>query len=231
MAAPEHRPYEEDLAAYLLGALSPAEVGEFESHLAGCASCQVEERWLRGAVETLSSSVEQIEPPPELRKRLLGTIRAEASADRGADRARKPRLRWNLLLRPATALAAVAILAAGLAGYLISDDGTAPTASTVAARGTAAAPGAGGSVWRSGDAAVLRVTGLPPQRRGHVYEVWLARDEGTVEPSSLFVVRPDGTGSAAIPGGLEGVQAVMVTLEPESGSSKPSTAPVLRAPL
>ena len=46
----EHRRYQEDLAAYLLGALEGEEARDFERHLAGCATCQVDERWLHTAV-------------------------------------------------------------------------------------------------------------------------------------------------------------------------------------
>src|SRR5436309_12817320 len=81
MAGQDHRRYEEDLAAYLLDALVEEEQREFELHLRSCPACQAEERWLRGAVELLPSSVEQLEPPPALRERLMATVRAEAPAD------------------------------------------------------------------------------------------------------------------------------------------------------
>jgi hypothetical protein len=44
-------------------------------------------------------------------------------------------------------------------------------------------------------------------------------------------VRKDGSGAAAIPAGLEDVQVVMVSDEPEGGSRRPTTQPLLRAKL
>jgi anti-sigma-K factor RskA len=70
---------------------------------------------------------------------------------------------------------------------------------------------------------------LPVQRRGHVYQTWLQRGKEIV-PSSLFVVNEDGSGSAAV-GNLEGVDAVMVSEEPDGGSPQPTSDPVLIAKL
>ena len=230
MATEWHRPYAEDLAAYLLDALTPEETSAFELHLAGCAGCQAEERWLRTAVDVLPSSIEQFEPPAELRQRLMGTVKAEAKADRDGRRPARRSFR-SLILRPATAVAAVAILAAGIAGYLIGDEGGVRT-KTVAAKPIGAVPTAGGELVKNGRTTVLRVEGLPLQRRGRVYQVWLATAGGKkVIPSSLFVVDRDGHGSVAIPSGLADVQAVLVSNEPAGGSTAPTTKPVLQAPI
>jgi hypothetical protein len=85
---------------------------------------------------------------------------------------------------------------------------------------------------RSGDIALLRVKHLPPERPRHVYEVWLSRKGSSqLEPSTLFSVGADGAGAAAIPGGLEGVNEVLVSEEPAHGSTKPTSDPVMRATL
>lgn len=229
MASEWHRPYAEELAAYLLDALSTEEARAFELHLAGCAGCQAEQRWLRVAVDLLPSSIEQYEPPVELRKRLMATVQAEASADRDGKR-RERRSVWNLLWRPATAVAATAILTAGVGGYLIRGGGEGTTTKTVAAKPLGPVPGARGQLVRSGDTTVLRVQGLPVQRKGRVYQVWLASEKLTkIVPSSLFVVNRGGRGAVAIPDRLEGVEAVMVSDEPAAGSKAPTTKPVLQA--
>ena len=59
----------------------------------------------------------------------------------------------------------------------------------------------------------------------------MRKGKTTVEPSTLFVVKGDGSGSASIPGGAKGVRQVLVTLEPNGGSGKPTTPPLLRANL
>jgi anti-sigma-K factor RskA len=230
MASSEwHRPYAEELAAYILDALSAEEARAFELHLAGCAGCQAEERWLRTAVDVLPSSIEQFEPPLELRERLMATVHTEAQAER--DGKRPPRRSWwSMVLRPATAVAAVAVLAAGVAGYLIRGEGGGVKTRTVAAKPIGAVPTAGGELVRSGNTTVLRVSGLPLQKSGRVYQVWLATVGGKkVIPSSLFVVDRGGHGSVAIPSALEQVQAVLVSNEPAGGSQAPTTKPVLQA--
>jgi anti-sigma factor RsiW len=229
----DHSRYKEDLAAYMLGALEPDQAGEFERHLQECAECQAEERWLRAAVDVLPSSVEQVEPPPELRERLMATVRAEARSATAPSRERaRPRRRFNLLMRPAVAFGAMALLAVGVAGgYLIADGGDGGSSRTVAAQPTGVQPGAGGQVVAEDGGAIVNVSGLR-QERGRVYQVWLRRDgSNQVEPSSLFGVHSDGSGAAAIPGGVDGVAEVMVSSEPARGSARPTTDPVLRITL
>jgi anti-sigma-K factor RskA len=235
----DHSRYSEELAAYLLGALSAEETREFELHLGDCATCQAEERWLRGAVELLPSSVEQIEPPPELLERLMATVRAEAPAraavrpEGSRGRRRLFTWRWAPALRPAAALGTLLVLAAGVGGYLLGSEqsGDSGGTSTVAVKGTEVQPAASGTIVRSDDSAVLRVRGLPDPGRDRVYQVWLLRKgSDRPEPSSLFSVHRDGTGAAGIPG-LEGAEEVMVSAEPRGGSAQPSSMPVLRTRL
>ena len=249
-----HDRYADDLAAYLLDALEPTERRDFEDHARSCTLCRAELRWMRTAVDLLPSSVEQLEPPPELRERLLQTVRAEAAeeqqhtksrtqAARGGREApigrsaRGRARRWSLPrfgLSPAgaAALATLAILAAGIGGYAVGNGGGDDASDTVAVRATPVEPDARATIARTSYGAVLRVQHLPVQRRGRVYEVWLVRrGERSPEPSSLFAVHRDGTGAAGIPGDLDDVETVMVTLEPEGGSASPTAQPVLRANL
>ena len=65
---------------------------------------------------------------------------------------------------------------------------------------------------------------LPALPRDDVYEVWVERD-GALEPSSLFVPRRDGSAEAAVPGSLDGADAVLVTREPRGGSREPTSRP------
>jgi anti-sigma-K factor RskA len=158
----------------------------------------------------------------------MGTVKAEAKAERDGQR-RARRRAWGWLLRPATAVAAVAVLAAGVTGYLIRGEGEVKT-KTVAAKPLGPVPTARGELVRTSGSTVLRVEGLPLQRRGRVYQVWLASDGGkTIIPSSLFVVDRAGRGAVAIPSRLEQVEAVMVSSEPAGGSEAPTTKPVLEA--
>ena len=73
-------PDRDDLVAYSLGALDPREAGAIEAHAPSCARCMRELEALAPAIAVLGESVEQMEPPPELRERVLGIVREEAEA-------------------------------------------------------------------------------------------------------------------------------------------------------
>jgi anti-sigma-K factor RskA len=234
-----HERYEDELAAYMLGALEPDEASAFEAHLAGCGRCQARERWLRTSLDVLPSSVEQLEPPPALRERLMETVRAEAGVAEDQPRpapAVRPRSRglraWlgSLSLRPATALAGVVVfLAAGVIGYAIGNGGSGANTETIAVQGTPAARLATGTLVRDGDRAILRVSNLP-QQRGRIYEVWIVKKgDSKPIPSTLFQVGRNGGGSAGVPYGLDNAAQVLVSSEPAGGSTQPTSQPVMVA--
>jgi anti-sigma-K factor RskA len=232
--APGHDDFRDDLAAYALGALDKGEAERVRIHLEGCEECERQLRWLEPAVELLPRTVEQLEPPPRLRDSLLETVRAEAPRA-----AREPSRRatagwWRglgaSLWRPATAVAAAAMLIVGVAaGYLIHEPGGNGT-STFEANAMPRAPGATGVLERDGGSGILRVQGMPTLARDQVYEVWVERD-GKPQPSSLFVPRRDHSADAAVPGQLNGANAVLVTKEPRGGSKHPTSAPLLSVKL
>ena len=229
-----HERYRDDLAAYALGALEEPEAAELRRHLADCDACRMQLQSLQSAVELLPRSVEQLGPPAGLGKRLMAIVRAEA---RDASRARvesaEPK-RWRdwgiLLWRPATAVAASTLLIVGAAGgYLLheSDD----PGSVVTARPSPAAPSnVAGTLERADGSAILTMSRLPALPPNEVYEVWVKHDR-TLEPSSLFVSRRDGTAEAAVPGPLDDADAVLVTREPRGGSRHPTSPPLLSADL
>jgi anti-sigma-K factor RskA len=210
--------------------LDEREETELRRHLEECEECRTHVRWLRPAVDLLPRTVEQLEPPRRLGERLMATVRAEAPAGSQAEAPKPGRWRgWGALWRPATAVGAVALVLAGaVGGYLLHQ----PEESTevIAAQ---AAPGGGsvaGTLERQDGSAILTMTDLPALPGGDVYEVWVQRGD-RMEPSSLFVPRRDRSAEAAVPGPLEGADAVLVTREPRGGSVEPSSDPLLRAEL
>jgi anti-sigma-K factor RskA len=232
-------PERDDLAAYSLDALDPEEAARVERHLESCDRCRTLVLWLRPAVDLLPASVEQLEPPPTLRERVLAEVNAEAAPQHGGEvdrgprelAAARPRRKWRVLdWRPAVAIAAVLLVVGALGGYLLRSSG--PSQSVVAARPTNAAPSGqvSATLAREGDLATLRVTRLPALPPDAVYETWVERD-GAVRPGSVFVLRDDGSADAAVPGPLGGADAVLVTREPRGGSTTPTSPPLLRASL
>jgi Anti-sigma-K factor rskA len=229
---PKH-PSRDDLAAYALGAVEGREERDIAKHIEGCERCEAEMRErLAPAVAVLAESVEQVEPPPELRQSLLATVREEAAVEAGAEApARRPARRAGLkgfLLRPATGLAVVALAAAGVAGYLVADGGQDGQDTTVELSNTAS--GAAGTLVLEDDSATLHMTGMDPLEMGDVYQVWVGDPSG-VQPSASFVPHADGTATAAVPEAASGADQVMITVEPMAGRRTPSGEIVFDAPL
>ena len=234
MTVDEHRRYQDDVGAYLLGALPDAEVKAFEAHLEECFACRAEIERLRVATDALPRSVQPFEPPPSLKASLMRTVLEEAGEQTPARRrslAERLGLSGLGLLRPQLAVGlAVVLLALGFGiGAL-----TTGTSSSGGQRVLSASvdhsrfPNATASVVipKKGGA-TLRVSGLGSPGPGHIYEVWLKRGN-QLEPASLFSVGSNGTGAAGISGSLDGVSAILVTRESgPTGATAPTAAPIL----
>jgi hypothetical protein len=236
----DHKEYEDNVGAYLLGALNELETEVFERHLDSCGSCRRELEQLRVASEALPRAVEPVVPPPELKESLMRTVWAEAEERQEA----KPERRWSrpflgrlFELRPAMAAGlAACLLAVGVGiGIGVGNIGGGGGERTLAAlvdnsrapAGSASldVPGGGGK------GAILTVQGLPDPGAGKVYEVWVQRS-GVMQPAgALFSVGSGGSGSAGIPGKLKGAEAVAVTAERAGGALKPTEMPVLTVKL
>jgi len=224
-----------DAAAYVLGALEPAEAEAFSRHLEQCVVCRDEVQALTGVVQALPMAAPQHPAPRRLRRRVLREIRSLSAREAPRARGRARRL---LMLAPAGALgrglaagaAALAAGAAALALALSSGPSTAPPARIV----QASLSGVSGSVTLrlAPGRAELVARHLSPPPRGHVYEVWLKPPGGPPRPASvLFTVDRRGDARVPIPESLKGLSAVMVTPEPAGGSPVPTHAPVIVAQL
>jgi anti-sigma-K factor RskA len=223
----EH-PDRDDLVAFVLDALEPAEAREIGAHTPGCARCTRELEALVPAVAVLGESVEQLEPPPELRERVLAEVRADVAS--GAERERTPRPRrrgWRgLFARPAIAVG-LAIVIAAIGGYVIAgnngSDG--PEGSTVP---VVAQEGIGGTLVVGEHSSMLSLHGLGPVKGRQVYQVWVAKGQG-LRPSSNFIPDPSGRAMTAVDGPLTAGTKVMVTREPHPGETAPTTPVLLSA--
>lgn len=217
----DHDARRDELATYLLGALEPAEAAELEQHLAGCEECRTELEWLRPAAQMLPESVERLEPPSALRARIMGEVEADAVATRTPAR---PARGWRgFVLRPAFALAVLALFVAGIAGFAISDGGGGSGATTVAA---GRAPGVTAKMIRVGDTGTLRLANVHQLPSKEVLQAWVRRGKRIESAKTLFVPNRDGTATAVIDH-MDGVNAVMVTAEPRGGSSYPTSEPIV----
>ena len=78
-----------------------------------------------------------------------------------------------------------------------------------------------------GDRAVLVVENMPPVPEGKTYQIWVIEDN-VPKPSGLFKPRQDSD-AAVVEHPVEGGDIIAVTVEPDGGSPKPTSDPMLAA--
>ena len=225
----EHRPptpghRAEDIAAYALGALEPAEAEALARHIETCSICRDELDSLRSVVDLLPISAPAFEAPRQLRRRVRRAIDAEPRLSARGRASRSggswlPRWASRPALAVAGGLAAVAI--ALVIVFTSGGSGTRVVNAQVTGPGRA-------SLKISGGHGELVVRHFTPPPKGKIYEVWLVRGARAPQPTSaLFGVTADGSGDVEVPGSLHGVSQVLVTPEPAGGSRVPTHAPVI----
>lgn len=240
---PDHETWADSVGAYLLGALPEDEQAPFEEHLAVCKLCADEAELLRIATDALPASPRQLTPPPALKDRIMAVVDSEAellrAAGPDADRVTRTKpagrvrpSRWSM--RPGIAIAMTAAgLVAGVATGIVLERGSgAPQERVVVAKVTAAdaSAGAGARLIVRDDHSTLVTQRMPPPGAGRVYQVWLKRAGRAPEPTNaLFGVSNDGSASVDVPGSLDAVDQVLVTSEPDGGSTVPTRQPVISA--
>jgi anti-sigma-K factor RskA len=231
--AESHPARRDELAAYALGALEPAEAEALERHVDECRECREYLLWLDPAVSVLPASVEQRPAPARLKRALMAEVEADLKAARRAERDRERANRgfWGAFWRPVTAVAACLVLIAGLvAGYALRGDDE-PESDLIAAEPLEPGSGAmAATLERTGDRGILHVEELPPLPANRVYQAWIGRD-GAMEPSTTFVVPDDGNTEVAIEGSLDGASGLFITSEPGDGSDTPTPPILMEAPL
>ena len=243
MSKMDHGRFEELKDAYVLGALAEQERREFEEYLAAHPERQAEVDELEAVAGLLALAPPDHEQPPELRQRIMGVVEAEASRPRAERPSRLARV-WELLGARNLALGAAAVLVVGLfswgtllraeiqdlQGRVQSLQGQVQGGpQMIALEGTGAKQGAQAKlVTLEGDRAVLMVEDMPPLPEGKTYQIWVIGNDGAPEPSGLF--EPGGAALAAVvEHPVERTDTVAVTVEPEGGSPKPTSDPMLVA--
>lgn len=237
----DHDRWPDEIAAYVLGALEPDEAREVELHLGACQRCQAGLRWAMPAINALPESVEQVEPPSSLRTRLLNEAKRDAAeharaaaAERGGLGARftmwlRGARSRPLVLSPAFGLLLVAMAVVAIAGYQVgtsgSDDGSS-SSGQVATFEAGKAPGVVARVTRDDDGSgTLKLANVKPLQYNRVLEAWVQRGENVMPVRALFVPDDEGRATTMLPE-MEGVSAVMVTVEPRGGSDEPTSTPI-----
>jgi anti-sigma-K factor RskA len=228
----DHGRFEDLKDAYVLGALSEAERQEFEEYLASRPERQAEVEELGAVAGLLALSPQEHEPPPQLRSRILEAVGGEAT-HAGEDR--RSAFAWELLSVRNLALGAAALLVVGLFSWSMLlreevQDLQASQQRTIVLEGSRVAEEVRAVVVvLEGGRAVLMAEKLPPVPEDRTMQIWVIEDDNP-KPGGLF--EPDDKMVAvAITHPLRRADAIAVTVEPDGGSRKPTSHPMLTAKL
>jgi hypothetical protein len=252
--AATHEEFVELAAAVAVHAADSADYRRVEQHADECPECADLLREMLEAAAMMGTAVPQVEPPPALRERVLGTALRE--------RPRRAVPLWPRLLRrprfsPAWLVAAASMLVsivavtwvAALQGQVADLQVAAATERDRAARydrvvevlaspqlavralqPTQQSAHSYATVYLdpSSRTGMLTARGLPPVEAGHAWQLWFVRGNERV---SGGVVWPDRAGNCysmiSVPPDVDSFETIGVTEEPWQGSAWPTTQRVL----
>ena len=226
---------EDLLGAYALDALPDDETRRMDEHLQSCNEHAAAAAELRRTQSLLALTVDEGQPSPELRRRIMQAVEAGPVGEPSpvtpvldATRTRRIRHLPRLTLRPIHgAIAAAMALSLGLGvvfGYLLSQAGQPIAYSFVGA--PSSAPGATARLvyFKDRKQAVLTVNGLPRLAAGHVYEIWLIK--GGVPVDEGIGTGPEGQVAIQLSADLSHFDELAITIEPGE-QQLPTTTPIL----
>ena len=209
---------DELIPAHALRALDPDDERAVAAHLAICERCRLQLRDFEGVAAALAYASPSIEPPSELRDRVLGAIEpvvAPSQPDAAAPPAARSRQRWSWWPRVSlVAVPALGVAVIALALWNISLQGRLSDRDVVAATPV----GKIGSVvaFKGGDVTLYAT--LPTAAPGHVYEAWVVRG-GKPLPAGTF---RGGEGIAfELTRGAKPGDTIAITLEAGTGGPTP----------
>lgn len=229
--------------AYVLDAVPAEERARFAEHLADCAACRDEVSELREAAARLGTA-QAVRPRPELRQQTIraayrtGQLAPVMAENDLPSRSGVARGRWSRRVTVLATAAAAVVAAAGIGiGTHVAD--MAARQSQLRAHTVAAVLSAPDAVMRtapldSGGMAIVVTSrhqhmavfiahGLHALPRARRYELWLMGPRGERPAGMLTFGRKDMAGPALIKGVSAG-DMVGLTVEPASGSLRPTSA-------
>ncbi len=218
---------------YALHAMSDAEIADVARRLAvaPAAVAQAFDDEVRAVRETMAvvSAATAVEPPPNLRERVLADVAAEPA------RLQSRRKRWQTAVLAAAAVVAIGLGALGV-GLALRPAATPSTIEQVFAapdvRTVSGPIPTGGTATvvfsRERNAGVLVMNNVTPPAPDTVYQMWLIDDDGPHPAGTMDTVAPSTT--ALLPD-LGASQTLAFTVEPPGGSEQPTTAPFAELPL
>lgn len=237
-------------AAYVLGALTPAELVAFEAHLAGCLVCAAEVRSLTPIMARLALLGPAEQPGAGVRGRLLAAISTGSSRSWSAS--------WFAAAASVTLAVALGGYAAQLRGRVSGletrlRDATlraeagerqvadarrvafdaqsqvavlaAPDLARIVLAGQPVAPSASArAFWSRTRGLVFTASNLPAPPPGRAYQLWVLTNQPAPISAGMLALDPTGRVNVRFdtPLDLPRPVAMAVTLEPEGGVPAPT---------
>lgn len=244
-----HEEYKEMIPARALSALDAAEAQALNEHLENCAECRKElEEW-QATASTLSLTADPVEPSPAVRERILSEVRKDLSSPQVLPFRSTPRNIWSSF-GSLGAMAAVVVLTALIVGLVVLwrqnlsmqnelaqsrefvELVTTPGARVSELKGVDLGAGATASLaYDQNGHAMLMASKLPDPPQGKAYQLWFIVGNNPPMPGKTF--SPDNTGKGTLkeqmPREALGAAIFAITMEPEGGSSAPTSPIYLRS--
>ncbi len=217
------------IPGHVLGILDPEETLRMERHLPECPECTAELREAEQTVAMLALTSPTVEPPPELRDRVLAAIEPEplpeAEPEPERRSAREPRSMpgwWPRFTR--VAVPVLAVLVIGMFAWNISlrHDLT-NTNNTIYGSATSVALPKVGTVFVDSDGSATLVANASSAPTGKTYQAWVIPPSG--KPVSAGTFGGGRTDVSFATPAHEG-DTLAVTVEPAGGSKQPTTQPI-----
>lgn len=244
-----HEEYKEMIPARALTALDAAEAHALNEHLENCAECRKElEEW-QATAATLALTADSVEPSPAVRERILSEVRKDLASPQVLPFRSTPRNIWSSF-GSLGAMAAVVLLTALIVGLIVlwQQNGrmreelalskqfvelvTTPGARVSELKGIDLGAGATASLaYDQNGHAMLMANKLPQPPQGKAYQLWFIVGKNPPMPGKTF--SPDNTGKGMLKEQMprEAINSAIfaITMEPESGSSAPTSPIYLRS--
>jgi hypothetical protein len=232
------------LELWAMGLLESEEQAAIGEHLAGgCEICNRNLGTAAGLNAAILASAPQADASPNLRARVIGMVRPGGHS------------RWSPWLGAAAAVLAAALVWTAVDRGRINSELFATRRELVASeseaqrlnaafsflrdpqtRPASARPEANqphGTYFISPKGVLLIASNLPALAAGRTYQMWIIPKGQAPRPAGLF--RPDATGSAihfeSAPVDVPSAEALAISVEPEVGSTAPTTTPQLVTPV
>jgi anti-sigma-K factor RskA len=244
-----HEEYKELIPARALSALDAAEARALNEHLENCAECRKElEEW-QATAASLALTSDPVEPSPAVRERILSEVRKDLAPPQVLPFRSTSRNIWSSF-GSLGAMAAVVLLTVSIVGLIVLwqqnrlmkkelaqtqqfvELVTTPGARVSELKGIDLGAGATASLaYDQNGRAILMANKLPRPPQGKAYQLWFIVGKNPPMPGKTFSTDNTGAGTLKDQMPREAMDSAIfaITMEPEGGSSAPTSPIYLRS--